>query len=469
MANFTVRLLFVYLIIAASSATAQNKIKYYFNQPVNTSVSKGVNAQYLNNCMGDTVVAYINRSKYTLDIAVYNYTSTFPAIATAVNNAHARGVRVRWIYDSSSSNTGIPLLNGAINRTASPDASGAYNIMHNKFMIIDANSSDPDDAFVWTGSSNWNAQQFNTDFNNAVVVRDQALAKAYRAHFNMMWGDTGLVPNKTLAKFGPDKTDLGNHIFTIEGKTVELYFSPSDGVNNKILSALNTANTDLYVGMSTFTYNSDASAMVTKKTSGVYVACISDAAGASSSITATLTSGLGSNFIAYPGPKLYHNKFMIVDASNKCSDPLVLTGSHNWTVSADTKNDENTLIIHDDTAANVFYQSFHANFTSMGGSLTNITDCITGTETIVATKPSITLSPNPTNGVLNINYTIGTTMPVIIEIYDSFGRLAVQSYQNGNESAGEHIYSVVLPHSGIYLVRFTTPLSSTSAIVTSVN
>jgi phosphatidylserine/phosphatidylglycerophosphate/cardiolipin synthase-like enzyme len=455
MANFTVRLLFVYLIIAASSATAQNKIKYYFNQPVNTSVSKGVNAQYLNNCMGDTVVAYINRSKYTLDIAVYNYTSTFPAIATAVNNAHARGVRVRWIYDSSSSNTGIPLLNGAINRTASPDASGAYNIMHNKFMIIDANSSDPDDAFVWTGSSNWNAQQFNTDFNNAVVVRDQALAKAYRAHFNMMWGDTGLVPNKTLAKFGPDKTDLGNHIFTIEGKTVELYFSPSDGVNNKILSALNTANTDLYVGMSTFTYNSDASAMVTKKTSGVYVACISDAAGASSSITATLTSGLGSNFIAYPGPKLYHNKFMIVDASNKCSDPLVLTGSHNWTVSADTKNDENTLIIHDDTAANVFYQSFHANFTSMGGSLTNITDCITTTETIVSLGDDFKIFPNPTTGEVTLHYELTRTIDFTIDIFDEIGhKISDPIYVSG--APGSHTQKLTFPAAGLFFVKVST-------------
>ncbi|MBE2289204.1 MAG: T9SS type A sorting domain-containing protein [Chitinophagaceae bacterium] len=457
------------LLLLTTATNAQNKIKYYFNKPVNTSVSKGVNAQYLNNCMGDTVVAYINRSKYTLDIAVYNYTSTFPAIATAVNNAHARGVRVRWIYDSSSSNTGIPLLNGAINRTASPDASGSYNIMHNKFMIIDANSSNPADAIVWTGSSNWNSQQFNSDYNNAVVIQDQALAKAYRAHFNMMWGDTGLVPNKTLAKFGPDKTDLGNHIFTIEGKTVELYFSPSDGVNNKILSALNTANTDLYVGMSTFTYNSDASAMVSKKSAGVYVACIGDGSSTSSSVSSALTSGLGSTFISYPGPVLYHNKFMIVDASNKCSDPLVLTGSHNWTVSADTKNDENTLIIHDDTAANIYYQSFHANFTSMGGSLSSITDCITETETLVAATPSITITPNPANGVLNINYSIVTAMPVSIEIFDSFGRLATRSYLSDNEPAGHHRYSVALPNAGVYLVRVTTPLGTTTAVATSVD
>lgn len=29
----------------------------------------------------------------------------------------------------------------------------SYGIMHNKFMVIDANSANPDDAYVWTGSS----------------------------------------------------------------------------------------------------------------------------------------------------------------------------------------------------------------------------------------------------------------------------------------------------------------------------
>ncbi|MES2701543.1 MAG: hypothetical protein V4649_02835 [Bacteroidota bacterium] len=40
---------------------------------------------------------------------------------------------------------------------------------------------------------------------------------------------------------------------------------------------------------------------------------------------------------------------------------------HNWSVSANTKNDENTVIIRNDTAANIYYQTFRANFTAAGG------------------------------------------------------------------------------------------------------
>lgn len=453
------------LFLYSQRSFGDDKIKYFFTQPVNNSVSKGVNAQYLNDCLGDTIVAYINRAKYTLDIAVYNYTSTFPAIAVAVNNAiNVRGVKVRWIYDVNQSNSGIPLLSSAVKRLASPNGS-SYGIMHNKFMVIDANSANPDDAYVWTGSSNWNAQQFNDDYNNALVLQDQALAKAYRAHFNMMWGDTGMTPNTTLSKFGPDKSDLGAHTFTIDGKTVELYFSPADNVNSKIQAAINTANTDMYVGMSTFTYNSNASLLLTKHSLGVYVAAIVDPSGSSSSVISALTSGLGSTYKSYPGSALYHNKFMIVDASNTCSDPLVLTGSHNWTVSADTRNDENTLIIHDATAANIYYQSFYANFTSIGGSLSTITDCPAEVGSVTGSTVAFSITPNPAKGSATLQYTLPESTLVSVQVFDLSGRI-VTSYPDLSAYAGHHQTTLTFTNPGLFIVRFTAGEQSSSRLVT---
>ena len=48
---------------------------------------------------------------------------------------------------------------------------------------------------------------------------------------------------------------------------------------------------------------------------------------------------------------------MIVDQDAPSSDPLVFTGSHNWSAAADNDNDENTLVIHDATIANIYYQN----------------------------------------------------------------------------------------------------------------
>ena len=61
------------------------------------------------------------------------------------------------------------------------------------------------------------------------------------------------------------------------------------------------------------------------------------------------------------GDKLHH-KFAIVD------DHIVITGSQNWSPSANTKNDETVIIIHNATVASHFQQEFDRLYrlTSLG-------------------------------------------------------------------------------------------------------
>ena len=404
-------ILFSQFIFAQSTVWPMNgKIRVYFNHPVTTTVSSGTNAVYLNNCIADTLVNYINRAKYTLDFAVYNASSssTITSVINAVNAAYNRGVAVRWIDDGSSSNTALSGLNSGIKKLSSPTTTG-YTIMHCKFVIIDANSSNTADPIVWTGSTNFSQDQFNSDYNNLVIIQDKPLALAYTAEFNEMWGSTTTTPNASAAKFGSHKTDpLTTHTFTIGGKTVELYFSPTDGVNNHIISTINSANTDLYFGVYTFTTNTLASPIVTKHNAGVYTAGIMDQYSVGCSACAawtTLNSGLGSSLLKeyIQSSSIYHNKFVVVDPSNPNSDPQVLTGSHNWTSSANSSNDENTLIIHDATVANMYYQSFYHNFTDLGGTLT----ILSGIDDVTASESDVYIYPNPaaegSHVYLNIN------------------------------------------------------------------
>ncbi len=405
----------VFLIFCLHNyAWGQAKIKAYFNSPVNISASTGVNAVYLpSGSMADTIVAYINRAQSSVDIAQYDYHQdayfgAYANIATAVNNAYARGVTIRWIYDGSSSNTGLSALNSGIHKLASPTTS-AYGIMHNKFIIIDANSGNPANAIVSTGSEDWSSEMFYKDYNNILFIQDSALAHAYTAEFNMMWGSTTAVPNTSLSKFGPFKTDLGLHTFSIAGHTVEVYFSPSDNTDAHIGTSILSANKDLYVGVYDMTRTGDASDIVARKTSGVYTLATVDqyTPTTSSAVNSLLSSGLGSNYIVYSGSYLYHNKMMIVDPSDTCSDPQVLTGSHNWTSSAQNYNDENILIIHNDTLANIYYQSYIANFAAIGGgtAIALSGDCNTTLEVGVMNKitDKFVLFPDPSYAVLTIS------------------------------------------------------------------
>lgn len=448
-----------YFTTAVSTSASSGKINIYFNNPVNNTVSTGVNAIHLSNCVADTIIAYINRARYSIDIAMYNYvqTSGFTNIATAINNAYTSGVKIRWIYDGTASNTGLSLLNPGIPRLASPTTS-AYNIMHNKFVIIDANSTDPNDAIVSTGSTNWTEQQLNNDPNNILFIQDSALAHTYTSEFNMMWGDTGMVPNATLSKFGPYKTDLGRHIFNVAGKTIELYFSPSDGTNDRIKATINTANTDLYFGVYTFTLTNDANAIVGRDTMGVYTAGIVDGNSISGAAYPILTSGLGPSLKTYSGSYIYHNKMAIIDQSNTCSDPIVFNGSHNWTNAANTQNDENTLIIHDDTIANIFYQSFYADFLALGGSLSAIPPCVTPTTGITNSYQGTNLFvvyPNPASGEINFRYTLDSQAPVQLTVYDMTGRNIKEVVHTDHQQTGSYTYTVDLPARGIFIAKLS--------------
>ena len=91
--------------------------------------------------------------------------------------------------------------------------------MHNKFVVIDANSTDPNVPAVWTGSTNWTPAQLSTDRNNAVAVQDQSLARVYTIEFEEMWGSSTATPGTSL--FGSRKTDNTPHYLVVGGKKVE--------------------------------------------------------------------------------------------------------------------------------------------------------------------------------------------------------------------------------------------------------
>ncbi len=352
-------------------ACSQNsKIKCYFNYPVNTSISSGTDAVYLYGTFPDTVVAYINRAKFTVDVALYNYTSgstsSVAKIATAINNAVQRGVVVRWIYNGSSTNSGLTLISPLINKLASPTTTG-YGLMHNKFVAIDANSTDTADAIVITGSYNWSTTQTYSDYNNLLIINNKDVAIAFYNEFNKMWGGTSQIPNITTSRFGPYKSVSSQTLFNVNGTPVEVYFSPKDNSDTHLENAINTANSDLFFGIYAFTDNSVANVIKTKKNSGVLTKGIIDQFSQSYSPYSTLSPVMGSNLILYNGSYLYHNKTMVVDAQLPTSDPQVCTGSYNWSNAGAHTNDENMIIIHDASIANQYLQSLCQNFAGLGG------------------------------------------------------------------------------------------------------
>ena len=348
-----------------TQSESSGDMKAYFNREVNTSVSTGVDAEYLNEAIDDTLIQYINRAKYSIDFTIYNFNNDgLSNISDALNAAHNRGVIVRAVYDSNTGNLGIDDLDAGIGKMASPeDVYPIYGIMHNKFIVFDANSTDPNDPIVWTGATNLTDGQINIDPNNVIIIQDKSLALTYWLEFNEMFGTHEAMPDATASRFGPDKTDNTAHHFIIDGKNVECYFSPSDGTNQKIINTIKSADSDLSIATMLITRTDLGYAVDDAADAGVTTKFLTNNEGnCYEPIVDLFKTSLQENFRESGESGIMHHKYMIVDQGNIASDPTLLTGCHNWSSSAEQRNDENTLIIHDATMANIYYQEFVARF-----------------------------------------------------------------------------------------------------------
>lgn len=475
-------LIIAVFLLSGSLSAQQDVLKYisvYFTQPVdNTYSNDGITAVYCKNSMFDTLAAYINKAKYTVDIAQYEYqTYSGDPIATAINAAYTRGVKVRYIQDGSqaSSNSGVKLLNASIPVETSPTG-GSYNIMHNKFVIIDEFSPDTTQTWVWTGSPDWDKAMTTGDYNNAIVFQSKVMARAFTNEFNIMWGDTthGATYNSTNAKFGYKKPNSGTHRFTVGGSEVELYFDPSDTTQNHIIDVIKSSKADLYCGMNDFTATSLADSLVSRYKAGVSTYAIVDAYSSSgqSTITTILPNGLGSNFTPYNNNNyLYHSKYVFSNPSEPCENPMVLTGSHNWTASAESENDENTVIVHNDTIANLYLQAFASDFKAISGNaVTKIkNNCVSGINAINDIASEISVYPNPFNGNATIAYNLNTDVKVTMALYDMMGRKILTLADGKLLQAGMHTFYVNTISAGVYILKIQEGSNTYSTKLVSVN
>lgn len=354
--------------VYATVSESGGDMKAYFNRPVDQSVSLGLmEAEYLEETIDDTLIAYINRAQESIEFTIYNFNNTgISNISDALNDAHDRGVTVRVIYDGSLDAVGVNSLDAEIGRMESPEPDyPVYGIMHNKFVVFDAQSDDPDAPVVWTGATNFTGGQINTDPNNVIVIQDQSLAKAFQLEFNEMFGSAGPQPDTDAARFGPDKADNTPHEFLIAGKRVEAYFSPSDGTHGKILETIASADHELFAAAMLITKSDIGYDIAEKNDAGVDArVLLNDYDDYGEPIVNTLKQSLAEDVRLTGESGIMHHKYLIVDQGYPESDPVLLTGSHNWSSSAQFRNDENTLIIHDQGVANAYYQEFAERFSN---------------------------------------------------------------------------------------------------------
>jgi outer membrane receptor for monomeric catechols len=144
---------------------------------------------------------------------------------------------------------------------------------------------------------------------------------------------------------------------------------------------------------------------------------------------------------------IMHHKYLITDQENNASDPQVWTGSHNWSNNANNRNDENTVVIHDQNVANQFYQEFYARFIQNGGVvLSRITPQNALNE--------ISIYPNPNNqNVLSVSLNKEVNKGSI-SMFNLQGQL-ISSQAIVAENGTKH-FTLSVEHlgTGVYFIEF---------------
>lgn len=285
------------------------------------------------------LVKLIDSAQKTLDISAFEIDSQRVADAI-LRAAQTRGVAVRIVTDSDYLHeeqlqrlmrAGIPVVDD--------QRSG---LMHNKFIVVDAGT---DRATVWTGSTNLTENCFWKNNNNAIQIRSRELAENFTAEFEEMF---------VQRKFGISSPSVVPHPSVTVGKTtIQTHFAAEGKVAGKVAEALNKAEKSIHFMAFSFTHDAIGQVVAQKFSQQVQVRGVFENVGSGTQYSEYgRLKALGADVKKDGNPAIMHHKVFIVDGKT------VITGSFNFSDSADKNNDENLLIIESEELARQYEDEF---------------------------------------------------------------------------------------------------------------
>ena len=252
-------------------------------------------------------------------------------------------------------------------------------LAHNKFLVLTDAAGKP--QRVWTGSTNWTTTGLCTQLNNALLVHDEQVAAAYLEQWHELRKAASSHP-AALATANGKASDIGDTSvhFTRAKNRVDLAALRDvvRGAKDGVLFLMFIPGTSGVLGDVRALANERPDLLVRGVVSELPKGRKDEKTGTTTTVSVTL---FGSPSAAQAGPRTYdivqpegnphptaywaaetthaqflgsighaiiHSKVLVVDPFG--TDPVVVTGSHNFSASASEKNDENFIIVRGDRA-----------------------------------------------------------------------------------------------------------------------
>ncbi len=305
----------------------------YFTDP------SGPNADTLRGGPDAALAQAIEAARLSVDVAIYDL--DLWSIRDALLEAHRRGVTVRVVAESD--NLDEREMQQLIDAGIQVLGDRREGLMHNKFVVIDR-------LEVWTGSMNFTVNGAYRNDNNLIRLRSSRLAENFLSEFEEMYLED---------RFGPGSpANTPHRNLTVQGVPLEVYFSPDDRTASRLLEVIAGAQESVHFMAFSFTSDEIAQALIDRARAGVAVAGVFE--------DRQIESNQGTEYgrLRSAGLQVYrdgsggnmHHKVIVVDRR------IVITGSYNFSASAERRNDENTLIIHSPEIAALYMAEFDRIF-----------------------------------------------------------------------------------------------------------
>jgi len=286
------------------------------------------------------VYALIEKATSYIDAAFFDISDLEAAQALII--AHKRGVKVRILTDSDNLQdkddpTKPRLATERLRRAGiaiRDDQRGAF--MHHKFIIADG-------AAVWIGSMNLTTTSMYDHNNNGLIIRSRRVAANFQNEFDRLFVD---------GMFGGPRVPVVYPAASIGHADVMVYFSPNGGTREAILEVISGAKKRIRFMAFVFTEENIAQALIARHKDGIDVEGIFDSCLIDSRSQYYALRSAGIRAWRDGNQALMHHKVMIID------DHIVITGSYNLTINAESSNNESLVIMYSHKLAATYLQEY---------------------------------------------------------------------------------------------------------------
>jgi phosphatidylserine/phosphatidylglycerophosphate/cardiolipin synthase-like enzyme len=349
------------------------------------------------------LIRFIRAAKKGDQLRCAFYEFAYLPVLAEFTAAIARGVDVKIVVDEKPNAAKDPLTENLTAIAASslpasaiiPRVARKNVIAHNKFMVLVPSGTQATE--VWTGSTNLTDNGFFGQANVGHWVRDAAAADKFLRYWTQLSSDPGgkvgdssvVTKQKNAALYAEVAALTPSPALGSIAKGVTPIFSPRSGLDPlNLYGSLLSTSTDLACATFPFTIPATYKVALAKNTpAGPLVFLLFDTAEAPNPNAVTpyvklsaannVYEAAGSEFATTVGKWMVetdarrlgfavnvafiHCKFLLHDPLG--SDPIVVSGSANFSAASTDDNDENMIIVRGDKRiADIYFTEFNRLF-----------------------------------------------------------------------------------------------------------